>query len=197
VSVSRVFHRNWGKPRHRLSLVRRVWSLTNFTAIHSIQDPVFDLRRRSPGVGDGSPGSCDAEGEGGEGFYIGRCADLLWGGRVTISVALIRTPARTSARAAPCFRSCSWSCRGRRSGPRRTLNTPLAMPPFLISDLFVVMIITIKVIQSPRAFESLSRYSFLCHKQVHAQYHNLGSASSSPSRATTSLRRSPSTRTCT
>jgi hypothetical protein len=31
-------------------------------------------------VGDGSPGSRDAEGEGGEGFYIaqsGRCPDLL------------------------------------------------------------------------------------------------------------------------
>jgi hypothetical protein len=35
---------------------------------------------RSPGVGDGSPGSREAEGEGGEGFYIaqsGRCPDLL------------------------------------------------------------------------------------------------------------------------
>jgi hypothetical protein len=36
-------------------------------------------------VGDGSPGSREAEGEGGEGFYIaqsGRCPDLLviWGG---------------------------------------------------------------------------------------------------------------------
>jgi hypothetical protein len=28
-------------------------------------------------VGDGSPGSREAEGEGGEGFYIGRCPDLL------------------------------------------------------------------------------------------------------------------------
>jgi hypothetical protein len=32
------------------------------------------------GVGDGSPGSREAEGEGGEGFYIaqsGKCLDLL------------------------------------------------------------------------------------------------------------------------
>jgi hypothetical protein len=28
-------------------------------------------------VGDGSPGSREAEGEGGEGFYIGRSPDLL------------------------------------------------------------------------------------------------------------------------
>ena len=28
-------------------------------------------------MGDGSPGSREAEGEGGEGFYIGRCPDLL------------------------------------------------------------------------------------------------------------------------
>jgi hypothetical protein len=27
--------------------------------------------------GEGSPGSCEAEGEGGEGFYIGRRTDLL------------------------------------------------------------------------------------------------------------------------
>ena len=36
-------------------------------------------RGRSPGVGDGSPGSREAEGEGGEGFYIaqsGRHANL-------------------------------------------------------------------------------------------------------------------------
>jgi hypothetical protein len=33
-------------------------------------------------AGDGSPGSREAEGEGGEGFYIGRRPDLLviWGG---------------------------------------------------------------------------------------------------------------------
>ena len=36
-------------------------------------------------MGDGSPGSREAEGEGGEGFYIaqsGKCPDLLvtWGG---------------------------------------------------------------------------------------------------------------------
>src|SRR5271156_6006023 len=37
-------------------------------------------RGRSPGVGDGSPGSREAEGERGEGFYIaqsGKRADLL------------------------------------------------------------------------------------------------------------------------
>ena len=28
-------------------------------------------------MGDGSPDSREAEGEGGEGFYIGRCLDLL------------------------------------------------------------------------------------------------------------------------
>jgi hypothetical protein len=42
------------------------------------------------GVGDGSPGSREAEGEGGEGFYIaqsGRCPDLLviLGGGGTVS----------------------------------------------------------------------------------------------------------------
>jgi hypothetical protein len=48
-------------------------------------------------VGDGSPDSREAEGEGGEGFYIGRCLDLLviWGGgakEITAEKALnIRT----------------------------------------------------------------------------------------------------------
>jgi hypothetical protein len=44
-------------------------------------------------VGDGSPGSREAEGEGGEGFYIaqsGRCSDLLvfWGGGTLFSPTL-------------------------------------------------------------------------------------------------------------
>jgi hypothetical protein len=41
---------------------------------------VSDGEARSPGVGERSPGSREAEGEGGEDFYIaqsGRCTDLL------------------------------------------------------------------------------------------------------------------------